>query len=96
MQGDVNRRVGGRGEEWNTLWMGWKGSTTTPYSTINYLLKAAGIWDINNEEARDYGLQLGAEKDVSIIGSAEHNMCWGKGRVGGSNTNTNLHLHLIM
>ena len=29
---------------------------------------------MNIEEARDYGLQCGAEEDGSIIGSAEHVM----------------------
>ena len=53
---------------------------------------------MNIEEARDYGLQCGAEEDGSIIGSAEHVLGGGmSGRYHGlSNTNTNLHLHLIM
>ena len=51
---------------------GWGESTTIPYSTNNYLLDAAGIYVMNIEEARDYGLQCGAEEDGSIIGSAEH------------------------
>ena len=45
---------------------------TTPYSTNNYLLKAAGLYVINNEEAQECGLQLGAEDDGSIIGSTEY------------------------
>jgi len=57
VQGDVSQRVGGRGEEWNTLWMGWK---CTPLP-INYLLE----WNIgeNNEEVQEFGLQLGAKDD---------------------------------
>ena len=51
---------------------GWGGGSTTSYSTNNYSLKAAGIKDINNEEAQEYGLQLGAEEDGSIIGSTEY------------------------
>ena len=52
--------------------MGWKQySTLTPYSTINYLLEAAGIQDINNEEAQEFGLQLWAEDDGSSIGSVQ-------------------------
>jgi hypothetical protein len=32
---------------------GWGGgSTTIPYPTITYLLKAAGLYVINNEEAQ--------------------------------------------
>ena len=33
---DVSLQVGGRGGEWKTL--GWGGSSTPPYSTINYSL----------------------------------------------------------
>jgi hypothetical protein len=32
----------------------------------------AGLYVINNEEAQEYGLQLGAKADDSIIGSAKH------------------------
>jgi len=60
---------------------------------INYLLEVAGI---NNEEAQEYGLQLGAKADDSIIGSAKHVLGGGgSGRhhgLGGSNFN----LHLIL
>jgi len=51
---------------------------------------------INNEEAQEYGLQLGAKADDSIIGSAKHVLGGGgSGRhhgLGGSNFN----LHLIL
>ena len=70
MQGDVSRRVVGRGEEWNTLWKGWTLYHTLPNN--NYLLEAAGIYVMNIEEAREYGLQLRAKADDSIIGSAKH------------------------
>ena len=40
-----------------------------PYPTSNYLLEVAGI---NNEVVQEYGLQLGAKADDSIIGSAKH------------------------
>ena len=43
----------------------------TQQETIYWLLKAAGLYVINNEKAQEYGLQLGAEEDGSIIGSAE-------------------------
>ncbi len=50
---------------------GWGGSSTPTYSTINYLLEAAGIYVMNNEEAREFGLQLGLDDDGNIIGSTE-------------------------
>ena len=50
---------------------------TIPYSTNNYLLKAAGLYVINNEEAQEYGLQLGAKADDSIL--VLLSMCWGRG-----------------
>jgi hypothetical protein len=79
MQGDVIRRVenGGR----SGIHYGWGGGSTTSYLTNNYSLKAAGIKDINNEEAQEYGLQLGAEEDGSIIGSIEYVL--GEGGVDG-------------
>jgi hypothetical protein len=44
-----------------------------PYSQrYNYLLEVAGIKDINNEEAQEYGLQCGSEEDGNIIGSTEY------------------------
>ena len=66
-----------------------------PYPTSNYLLEVAGI---NNEVVQEYGLQLGAKADDSIIGSAKHVLGGGgSGRhmthgLGGSNFN----LHLIL
>ena len=45
---------------------------TPTYSTINYLLEAAGIHHVmNNEEACEFGLQLGLEDNGNIIGGAE-------------------------
>ena len=62
-----------------------------PYPTSNYLLEVAGI---NNEVVQEYGLQLGANADDSIIGSAKHVLGGGgSGRhhgLGGSNFNLNL------
>jgi hypothetical protein len=55
------------------------GHCTIPYPTNNYLLEAAGIYVMNIEEAREYGLQLRAKADDSIIGSAKH--VWGEGGV---------------
>ena len=52
----------------NTVWMGWILYHTLPNNHL--LLKAAGLYVINNEEAQEYGLQLGAKADDSIIGSA--------------------------
>jgi hypothetical protein len=50
-------------------------------------LKAAGIKDMNNEEAQEYGLQCGAEEDGSIIGSAEYVLGGGGlDGLGGSNS----------
>ena len=50
-------------------------------------MKAAGIKDINNEEAQEYGLQCGAEEDGSIIGSAEYVLGGGGlDGLGGSNS----------
>ena len=68
---------------------GWGGL----YHTLpnnHLLLNAAGLYVINNEEAQEYGLQLGAKADDSIIGSAKHVL--GEGGVedhglGGSNFN---------
>jgi hypothetical protein len=51
--------------------MGWGGL----YHTLpnnHLLLKAAGLYVINNEEAQEYGLQLGAKAHDSIIGSAKY------------------------
>jgi hypothetical protein len=50
--------------------MGWILYHTLPNNHL--LLKAAGLYVINNEEAQEYGLQLGAKDDDSIIGSAKH------------------------
>ena len=83
MQGDVSQRVGGRGGSGRHY--GWVGNSTPPYSTINYLLKVAGIYVMNNEETQECGLQFGAEEGGSSFCSAEHVL----GGVGGS-------LHLIM
>ncbi len=50
---------------------GWGGF----YHTLpnnHLLLKAAGLYAINNEEAQKYGLQIGAKVDDSIIGSVKH------------------------
>ena len=68
---------------------GWGGL----YHTLpnnHLLLKAAGIYVMNIEEAREYGFQCGAEEDGSIIGSAEHVLGGGmSGRHHGlSNTNS--------
>jgi hypothetical protein len=48
---------------------GWGGLYHTQQSPI---IEAAGLYDINNEEAQEYGLQLGAKADDSINGSAKH------------------------
>jgi hypothetical protein len=45
---------------------GWGGFCTI-LSTNNYLLEVAG--NTNNEEAQEYGLQLGAKDDNIIISS---------------------------
>ena len=68
---DVSRRVERLEleEEWKTN--GWVGNSIPPYTTINYLLKAAGICLMSNEEAREFGLQLGLDDDGNIIGSTE-------------------------
>jgi hypothetical protein len=53
------------------------------------LLEAAGIYVMNIEEAREYGLQLRAKADDSIIGSANAKHVLGEGGVdglGGSNS----------
>ena len=51
---------------------GWGGGSTIPLPNNHLLLNAAGLYVINNEEAQEYGLQLGAKADDSIIGSAKH------------------------
>jgi hypothetical protein len=56
-------------------------------------LEVAGI---NNEEAQEYGLQLGAKADDSIIGSAKHVL---GGRESGQHHGlggSNFNLHLIL
>ena len=79
--------AGGRSE----IHYGWGGFCTTP--NIIYLLEVAGI---NNEEAQEYGLQLGAKADDSIIGSAKHVL---GGRESGQHHGlggSNFNLHLIL
>ena len=73
---DVSRRVGRLEleEEWKTN--GWVGNSIPPYTTINYLLKAAGICLMSNEETQEFGLQLGLRKVVVVF--VVLNMCWGE------------------
>ena len=71
---DVSRRVGRLEEEWKTY--GWVGNSIPPYTTINYLLKAAGICVMSNEETQEFGLQLGLRKVVVVF--VVLNMCWGE------------------
>ena len=73
---DVSRRVGRLEleEEWKTN--GWVGNSIPPYATINYLLKAAGIYLMSNEETQEFGLQLGLRKVVVVF--VVLNMCWGE------------------
>ena len=77
---DVSRQVRGRG--WSGRHYGSGGSSTPTYSTINYLLEAAGIHHVmNNEEACEFGLQLGLDDDGNIICSTE--LVLGDGGGGG-------------
>jgi len=63
-----------------------------PYTLLNNQLFIESGWKyvMNNEEAREFGLQLGLDDDGSIIGSTEHVLG------GGSNTNTNQVCFLVL
>ena len=44
---DVSRRVGRLGEEWKTLWMGWKYYSTCTYTTITSVMTRIDDDDTN-------------------------------------------------
>ena len=68
---DVSRRVGCLGEEWKTLWMG--GSSIPPLHPTQQstIIESGWKYVMNNEEACEFGLQLGLDDDGNIIGSTE-------------------------